>query len=397
MRNEEPILRPINTSVDVDQLLAIDTRAKVMMGKVRDNMLAPYPAKEPPLFSTTSLAALCGIDRARLNYVISKGELPQGRTTGSGRARQFTLEEARQWILAEAKPSTRPKGTPGFSVVAANFKGGSTKTTTVMSLAQGLTLRGHRVLAVDLDPQASLTALCGLLPEKDVTEADTVMPLIYGDQKDLRYAVKSTYWDGLDVIPACPALFAAEFHIPSQVALQRNKTDWMFWNLIAEGLEPLRQEYDVIVLDTAPALSYLTINAMIAGDGLVMPLPPRSLDYASSTQFWSLFSDLVSTFRERGFDKRFDFVSVLLSSVNSNEAATPVVRDWIMDTYEKYVLPIEIPNTSVAGVTSAQFGSVYDVTKWEGSAKTYQRARQAYDGFVDIINQKIAAKWAASN
>jgi len=396
MRSEDPILKPLDTTIDVDQLIAIDQRSRIMMEKVRDNMLAPYPAKEPPLFTTTMLAALCGIDRARINYLISKGELPTGQAYGSGRARQFTLAEARQWIHAEGHFPTRPDGVPGFSIVAANFKGGSNKTTTIMTLAQGLTLRGHRVLAIDLDPQASLTALCGLLPEKDVGDGDTVMPLIYGDQTDLRYAIRKTYWDGLDVIPAAPALFSAEFHIPSQVALQRNNAGWMFWNIIAEGMAPLREDYDVILFDTAPALSYLTINALIAGDGMIMPLPPRSLDYASSTQFWALFSDLVSTFRERGFSKKFDFVSVLLSSVNSQEAATPIVRDWILDTYEKLVLPIEIPTTSVVGVASAEFGSVYDITKYEGSAKTYQRARQAYDGFVDLINSKIIAKWTAT-
>lgn len=397
---QEPILKPLNTSVNVDELLKIDERSRVMMSQVRDSMLAPHPGKEAPIYTTTTLSSLCGIDRNRLNYLLKKGDLPQGEMNESGRSRHFTLTEARQWIKAirreEFPALLRPDAMPGFSIVAANFKGGSTKTTTVMTLAQGLTLKGNRVLVIDLDPQASLTALCGLLPEKDVGEGDTVMPLIYGDEPDLRYAVRQTYWDGLDIVPAAPALFAAEFHIPSQVATQKANPDWMFWNIIANGIQPLRQDYDVIIFDTAPALSYLTINALIAGDGMVMPLPPRSLDYASSTQFWSLFSDLVSSFQERGFHKKFEFVSVLLSAVNSQEAATPIVRDWIQDTYERFVLPVEIPLTSVAGVTSAQFGSVYDVSKWEGSAKTYQRARQAYDGFVDLIEQKIVAHWIAN-
>ena len=388
-----PTLRAIDTSIGFSQLMDIDQRATLMLGKVRDAMLSPHPAKESPVFTTTTLSALCSIDRARLNYLIGKGELPPGVTKGVGKSRTFTLAETRQWIRAEAGHATRPEGKPGFSIVAANFKGGSTKTTTVMTLAQGLTLRGHRVLVIDLDPQASLTSLCGLLPEKDVNEEDTVMPLITGDQQDLAYAVRPTYWDGLDMIPAMPSLFAAEFHIPSQVISHRSNPGWQFWNIISNGLAPLRETYDVIIFDTAPALSYLTINALMAGDGMIMPLPPRSLDFASSTQFWSLFSDLVESFQKKGFEKRFDFVSVLLSCVASDTAA-PVVRDWILDTYQQLVLPVEIPSTSVAGATSAQFGSVYDVSKWEGNAKTYQRARQAYDGFVDQINQKIAAKWA---
>lgn len=386
-------LRAIDTSVGADQLLEIDKRATLMLGKVRDAMLAPHPAKDAPRFTTTTLSALCGIDRARLNYLIGKGDLPPGEAKGVGKSRTFSLVEARKWIRAEAGLPLRPGGQAGFSIVAANFKGGSTKTTTVMTLAQGLTLRGHRVLVVDLDPQASLTSLCGLLPEKDVVESDTVMPLISGEATDLAYAIRPTYWDGMDIIPSMPALFAAEFHIPSQVISRRNDPSWQFWNILGNGMKSIREAYDVIIFDTAPALSYLTINALMAGDGMIMPLPPRSLDYASSTQFWSLFSDLVENFRKQGFEKRFDFVSVLLSSVATDTSA-PVVRDWILDTYQQMVLPVEIPSTSVAGATSAQFGSVYDVTKWEGSAKTYQRARQAYDGFVDLINQKIAAKWA---
>ena len=389
-----PQLRAIDTGVNVDQLLEIDKRATLMLEKVRDAMLAPYPAKEAPTFTSTGICNLCGIDRARLNYAISKGELPAGDPRGVGRSRHFTLAETRQWIRAEAKLPQRPAGVPGTCIVMANFKGGSNKTTTTFSLAQGLTLRGHRVLVVDMDPQGSLTSLCGLLPEKEVFEEHTVMPLVAGDQSDLRYAVRETYWDGLAVIPAMPSLFAAEFHIPSQVISKKNEPGWQFWNIIANGLTPLREEFDVILLDTAPALSYLTINAMMAGDGLIMPLPPRSLDYASSTQFWSLFGDLVSSFRAQGFEKRYDFVSVLLSSVAS-DAATPVVRNWILDTYQQYVLTVEIPNTTVVGTTSAAFSSVYDVTKWEGSNKTYQRARQAYDGFVDQINEKLAAKWRA--
>lgn len=393
-RIQQPVLKTIDAGYGVDELAAIDARASLMLEKVRDAMLAPYPAKESPRYTTTSLCALCGIDRARMNYLIGKGSLPGGEAKGVGKARTFSLAEVRQWIQAESKLLRRPEGKVGISIVAANFKGGSTKTTTVMSLAQGLTLRGHRVLIIDLDPQASLTALCGLLPEKNVSEDDTVMPLIEGRAADLSYAVRSTYWDGMDIIPSMPALFGAEFHIPSQVIQRRGDPSFQFWNILKRGIEPLRADYDVILFDTAPALSYITINAMMAGDGLIMPLPPKSLDYASSTQFWSLFTDLAKSFRDKGDSKRFDFISIVLSNVGS-DSATPVVSDWIQDTYTKMVLPIEIPNTSVAGVASAQFGSVYDMERWEGSAKTYQRARQAYDGLVDKINEKLQAKWSA--
>jgi chromosome partitioning protein len=383
-------LKQIEAQIGPDELLELAATADEMLAQVRESMLKPYPRKIPPQFSTTQLAALCGIDRPRLNYVISKGELPPGTLQGSGRARTFTLAETRQWIQAEAKISKRPVGERGKIIVVSNFKGGSTKTTTAMTLAQGLTLRGRRVLIVDLDPQASLTSLCGLLPDAEIQEEMTVMPLIYGEQESLSYAVQPTYWDGMDLIPGAPGLFAAEFAIPHTVA---KEPGFHFWEILAPSLRQLAEEYDAVVIDTPPSLSYLTINALMAADGMLMPLPPNALDFASAAQFWNLFSDLTASFKNRHFEKRFDFMNILLSKVNAQDPSSAVVRDWIMTTYAAKVLPVEIPLTSVTSATATEFATVYDVSKWDGSAKTYARARDNYDRLVEIIDAKLVHLW----
>lgn len=383
-------LKQIEAQIGPDELLELAATADEMLAQVRESMLKPYPRKIPPQFSTTQLAALCGIDRPRLNYVISKGELPLGTLQGSGRARTFTLAETRQWIQAEAKISKRPVGERGKIIVVSNFKGGSTKTTTAMTLAQGLTLRGRRVLIVDLDPQASLTSLCGLLPDAEIQEEMTVMPLIYGEQESLSYAVQPTYWDGMDLIPGAPGLFAAEFAIPHTVA---KEPGFHFWEILAPSLRHLAEEYDAVVIDTPPSLSYLTINALMAADGMLMPLPPNALDFASAAQFWNLFSDLTASFKNRHFEKRFDFMNILLSKVNAQDPSSAVVRDWIMTTYAAKVLPVEIPLTSVTSATATEFATVYDVSKWDGSAKTYARARDNYDRLVEIIDAKLVHLW----
>lgn len=387
-------LPTIDRSVTLAQIGLISDQLAKMMQELREQMLAPRPRKNAPHFSSGQVAALCGIDRARLNYLASKegSTLPPGELHGNGRSRIFTLSEAREWVQAEAGIDPRPHDTPGDIVIVANFKGGSTKTTTAMSLAQGLSLRGRSVLVVDLDPQASLTELCGLYAESDVVEDDTVMPLVYGDKTDLRYAIKQTYWAGVDMIPAAPALFSAEFMIPSYVT---KDPKFRFWDILGKGLQPLRKDYDYIIIDTAPSLSYLTINALMAANAMVMPLVPESLDFISSVQFWNLFSDLARSFTEMDPNKKFDFISVLLSKVDYGASSSaPVVRAWAQRAYGDWMIPVEIPASSVVGSEALEFATVYDIDKWEGSAKTLARIRDPFDLFCKLIDDQFADKWS---
>mgnify|MGYP003342858489 CR=1 FL=1 len=76
-----------------------------------------------------------------------------------------------------------------------------------------------------------------------------------------------------------------------------------------------------------------------------------------------------------------------------SDATASIVREWITATYTDMVLPVEIPKTSVANVSAAQFGTVYDVSKYAGSRKTYLRAREAYDRVVELIERSIIGCW----
>lgn len=380
--------RPISLGDIADQA----QRAMAMMEQIRLAMLAPTARKSPPVFTLSQLAALLNVEKGSISHRMGKGDLPTGRLNAAGSRREFSLAEVRTWMRDYRKDRLRPPGAEAVTISIGNFKGGVSKTTTAVTLAQGLSLLGHRVLVIDTDPQGSLTTLFGILPDTEVDENDTILPLAMGQQTSIRYAIRPTYWDGIDLVAAAPVLFGAEFALPAR---QTQEPGFEFWRVLDLGIDEVRGEYDVIVIDTPPALSYTTINAFMASDGIIMPLPPNALDFASASQFWSLFSDLSNELlTKRGLEKSFDFIHVLLARVDATDAASNVVRQWIGQTYAEKVLPVEIPKTAVTGVASAEFGTLYDVSKYDGSARTFKRARDAYDNFVGHIEQAVQAVWA---
>lgn len=409
-----PTIKEIDKRMVLEDIYNCSANAQLVLEVARDNMLEPHPRKTAPIFSANQLAQLCNTEKTKLNYLLNKADssLPQGNVYGNGRSREFTLEETRKCIgMLNEDICKKPNGAKGIITAVTNLKGGSTKTTSAVHLAQGLSLKNRKILLVDLDSQASLTTLMDLMPESEVKNEDTILPFFDGDEPDLRYAVKKTYWDGIDIIPATFAVFNIEVNLPIAASEDKN---FEFWSLLEEGLQPLREEYDVIIMDCPPSLSYLTFNAIYAADGVVMPIPPESLDFASSAMFWRLFSELfkIADLRMKrtgnNLNKGFDFIKILLSKVNTQNTATAIVRNWILSAYGKMVMPVEIPLSSVTTSKSTEFGSIYDVIKFSGSKRTsnekddrrtydrrtYTKIREAYDKFVDLIDAEIIAAWA---
>lgn len=376
-----------------EDLSQIYSHASDLFTQVRDSMLEPFPRKVAPEFTTAQLSQICNLDKSRASYLIKRGDLPPGEVLGRGRTRKFSLKEAREWI---AKVNTtyikKPPGKKAVVITVCNFKGGCSKTTMAAGISQGFTLRNKKVLVVDLDPQASLTTFHGLAPHAEIDTGMTVMPLVFGDETSLEYAIQQSYWDGLDLIPSCQEVYGAEMWLPSKSM----NGGYDFWSVINKGLEKARDDYDVIVIDTAPALSYMTINALFAADILLVPTPPVALDYASSIQFWSLFKDVFDNklmIERSGKPKSFDYINILLSRVNMNSIGTSLVRDWIQKSYPGMLMPVEIPESSIVQTASSEFKTVYDYASWGGSNKSYERVRSAFDQCIDLLDGQVANIW----
>ncbi len=158
-----------------------------------------------------------------------------------------------------AEPEPLQGHGPAKIISLCNQKGGVGKTTTAINLGASLASYGRRVLAVDFDPQGALSAGLGV----QTHDAVTIYDLLLGTVKDPREAIQTTGFEGLDVIPANIDLSAAEVHLVNEVAREQ---------ILASVLRKVSADYDVILIDCQPSLGLLTVNALTASHGVLIPL-----------------------------------------------------------------------------------------------------------------------------
>ena len=129
-----------------------------------------------------------------------------------GNRREWSMADAAALVRAFRGSHLRPTSAAGITITVANFKG-RCEDHHRGDLAQGLAMRGHRVL-IPIWILKLGTTLFGVLPDAEVSEEHTAAPLFAGDEEDLRYAIRSTYWPGIDLVCAAPLLFGSEFALP---------------------------------------------------------------------------------------------------------------------------------------------------------------------------------------
>lgn len=392
MLNKDLILSP---AITIEELTKMAANAADVLEQVRDALLEPFPRKQSPYFTISQVAALSSVDRSQFKGLVKKHNLPEGIMRGDEKSRTYSLEDAIYCVKAIGKHPARPTDKSGKMIVVCNYKGGVNKTTTAVCLAQGLVLRGLKVLLVDMDGQGSATMLAGFSPELEIEHDQTIMPYIYGEQPDLTYAVRETYWHNMDLIPGSSALLASEFVIPAKARDETLvKSGYQFWMELTHGLAPLREKYDAIVMDTSPSLGYLTQNAMVAADGLLMPCPLDALDYASSTQFWGVFAELTETLPGFKNSKTYDFVEVFLTKTKpESDLMASAVRGWIQASYGTHLGSIGIPDSIAAKSAAAQLKTIYDLQKPDASVESFKRYKEPMDALVDHVLGQLSIAW----
>ena len=154
---------------------------------------------------------------------------------------------------------------PARVIAMCNQKGGVGKTTSSINIAGALAQYGRRVLIVDFDPQGAATVGLGI--NANALE-NTIYTALFNPRMDVHEVIQHTKFDGLDIIPANIDLSAAEVQLVTEVGREQ---------ILASVLRPIINEYDAIIIDCQPSLGLLTVNALTAADGVIIPVALRGV------------------------------------------------------------------------------------------------------------------------
>ncbi|EJT00842.1 plasmid partitioning protein RepA (plasmid) [Rhizobium sp. CCGE 510] len=392
------------SSVDIDFDEEILEQGELISDKLNMLRLEQYPPnaeKGLRLFSSAEAADFLGVTQNHIKKLHLEGKGPEPLVTPSGR-RSYTAEqmmELRAFLDKNGRTDFKRyvphrRGSEALQVISVvNFKGGSGKTTTTAHLAQYLALTGHRVLAIDLDPQASLTALHGMQPELDKNPS-LFEALRYDDQRSsIKDVIQPTNFPGLDIIPANLELQEYEYETPLAASNKTSPEGRMFFTRISQALKEVDDRYDVVVIDCPPQLGYLTLTALTASTSVLITVHPQMLDIMSMSQFLLMLGGILQSIKGAGAKVRLNWFRYLVTRYEPTDGPQAQMVGFMQAMFNKRMLNNQmVKSTAIsdAGITKQ---TLYEVERSQFTRSTYDRAIEALNAVNSEIVSLVHKAW----
>ncbi|MBM4235071.1 MAG: ParA family protein [Firmicutes bacterium] len=213
----------------------------------------------------------------------------------------------------------------GRVMAIANQKGGVGKTTTAINLSASLAAGGSKVLLIDTDPQGNSTSGVGF----NKNEEKSCIYNVLIDDLPLMEVIRASKWPGLSVVPATIQLAGAEIEL-----VDMDKRE----GRMKRALEPIRSKYDFVIIDCPPSLGLLTLNALTAADGILIPI---QCEYYALEGLGQLMNTIALVRKHLNKDLRIE--GVLLTMYDSRTNLSEQVAEEVRKYFKQYVFNTVIP------------------------------------------------------
>lgn len=281
-------------------------------------------------------------------------------------------------VAAEYGPTGRPERHipvpnelvshgPARIIAMCNQKGGVGKTTSTINLAAALARYGRRVLAVDFDPQGALSAGLGVAAH----DVPTIYDLMLGHEKDPHAVIQHTQIHNLDVIPANIDLSAAEVHLVSEVAREQ---------ILAGVLRKVTPDYDVVLIDCQPSLGLLTVNALTASHGVLIPLACEFF----ALRGVALLIETIDKVCDR-LNPQLELDGILATMYDSRTLHAREVLDRVVDTFGDKVFDTVISRTVKLPDAQIAAKSILDYAPSNGASEAYLKLAR------ELVERRLVA------
>lgn len=370
----------------------------------RERLLEPNQKKELRPFAFKEACHYIGVNENSLRHTLrTNAHLPQGNLL-RGTRRYFQAEEIhkiRDFLIAngrlESKNITRKQQDERtVSVACVNLKGGSSKTSTCINLAHALSLRGYRVLVVDLDAQASTTQFCGIIPEREPDMLTLYDAIRYPDASDpegtqridIREIARQTHIPNLHVVPA--NMHIMEFEHETAVHDQRSDP---FFLRIEEALDPIRESFDVILYDCPPQMSFAVIAALHSCTSLLIPVSASFIDVMSLGTFLGMAGEMMSVLEKRQGERPYDWIKYLITRYNPTDQPQIQVSSYLRSILEDAVMASEFYLSAAVADAANSAETIIEVDPSTFNRQTYQRAWESITRVVTEFEGFIHQSW----
>ena len=358
----------------------------------------PKPLRQ---FSLAEASYFLGVTTSNIKKLHLEGKGPTPTTSATGR-RSYSADqmlELRNYLDTNGRPGKKlympvRKDHEDMQVISVvNFKGGSGKTTTASHLAQHLALKGHRVLAIDLDPQASFTTLCGIQPEIDNIES-IYECLRYDDQrKSIKDIIHPTKFPNLDIVPANLELQEYEYDTPVAMASGQPMEGKLFFNRIKQALKDVDDAYDVVVIDCPPQLGYLTLTSLTASTAVLVTIHPQMLDVISMSQFLLMLGGIMKTINEAGAQIDLKWFRYLVTRYEPTDGPQKQMVGFMQTLFPNHILQATMVKSTAIASAGITKQTLYEIDRSEFTRSTYDRAFTALNAVNDEITDLIHKAW----